>query len=209
MCPGLAEPQAATARDLTGEPAHDGMDLPDWIRMDPERPFLSRESEIAQFPIGIWRRLANRVLAETDFAFFHDADPAGHHGLRQHVARYLGFARGIRCGPDDIVITTGTRHSLDLCLRALAKPGDAVWLESPGYAGAAALVQAQGLTPVPVPVDLQDLKVDAGVAEAPDARLCIVTPSQQSPLGVRLGIERRVELLDWASRVGAYIVKDD
>src|SRR5262249_40003288 len=41
------------------------------------------------------------------------------------------------------------------------------------------------------------------------ARLAYVTPSHQFPTGVVLPIARRLELLDWASRVGAFIVEDD
>jgi GntR family transcriptional regulator / MocR family aminotransferase len=200
-------PKAVRAAEPIDDP--DSGALPDWIRVDPERPFISRETDVARFPVGLWKRLANRVLSGADFDFFYDPDPSGHHALRQQVARYLGFARGIACAADDILITTGTRHSLDLCLRALAAPGDAVWLESPGYAGAEALVRSLGLKAVPVPVDRQGLRVDHAAAVAPDAKLCLVTPSHQSPLGVRLGVERREAMLDWACRADSYIVEDD
>ena len=36
-----------------------------------------------------------------------------------------------------------------------------------------------------------------------------MTPSHQFPTGATLPAVRRVELLDWANRVGAYVVEDD
>jgi GntR family transcriptional regulator/MocR family aminotransferase len=62
---------------------------------------------------------------------------------------------------------------------------------------------------VPVPVDEQGLDVAQGEALAPAARLAYVTPSHQFPLGVTLGLSRRLELLDWAFRAQAWIVEDD
>ena len=180
-----------------------------WIRVNPERPFIARETDVTLFPVGVWKRLAQRVLSEADTQFFYDPDPAGSRELRIQVARYLGFARGIRCDPDDILITTGTRHSLDLCLRGLARTGNRVWIEAPGYAGADALIRAHGLEAVPVPVDVDGFQVDLAEAGGADARLCLLTPSHQSPLGVRLSHERRIRLLAWAERCGAYIVEDD
>jgi GntR family transcriptional regulator / MocR family aminotransferase len=62
---------------------------------------------------------------------------------------------------------------------------------------------------VPVPVDADGLDVAAGIARAPDARLAYVTPSHQFPLGMTLGLARRLELLAWAERSGAWILEDD
>jgi GntR family transcriptional regulator/MocR family aminotransferase len=51
--------------------------------------------------------------------------------------------------------------------------------------------------------------VAVGVAQARRARLAIVTPSHQSPLGVTLSLPRRLALLSWASDTGAFVVEDD
>lgn len=182
---------------------------PSLFRLNPEKPFIARETDVSLFPISVWRKLSQRVLLESDNNFFYDPDPAGYQDLRSQISHYLGFARGINCEPDDIVITTGTRHSLDLCLRSLTQPGDAVWTEAPGYAGAEALIGAHGLTSVPISIDTHGLRVEAAEEMAPYARLCIVTPSHQSPLGVRLSFERRQKLLAWAIRADAYIIEDD
>jgi GntR family transcriptional regulator/MocR family aminotransferase len=62
---------------------------------------------------------------------------------------------------------------------------------------------------VAVPVDDDGLDVSAGQRLCPDARLVYVTPSHQYPLGVTLSLARRLALLDWARRAGAWIIEDD
>ena len=44
---------------------------------------------------------------------------------------------------------------------------------------------------------------------APDARLALVAPSHATPLGGALPIGRRLALLDWARRAGAWVLEDD
>ena len=41
------------------------------------------------------------------------------------------------------------------------------------------------------------------------AGLICVTPSHQFPIGVTMSLSRRLRLLAWAKRNGAYIVEDD
>jgi GntR family transcriptional regulator/MocR family aminotransferase len=62
---------------------------------------------------------------------------------------------------------------------------------------------------VAVPVDAQGLDVAQGMRRAPRARMAVVTPSHQAPLGVSMTLARRLQLLEWASRAGAWIVEDD
>ena len=62
---------------------------------------------------------------------------------------------------------------------------------------------------VPVPVDGEGLDVAAGIARSPQARAAYVTPSHQYPLGMTMSASRRLQLLDWAQRSGAWIIEDD
>jgi GntR family transcriptional regulator/MocR family aminotransferase len=91
----------------------------------------------------------------------------------------------------------------------LLDPGDPVWLEDPGYIGARAALIAAGAQVVPVPVDQEGLDVHAGMARAPAARLVFVSPSHQFPLGSTLSLGRRLALIEWASRTGAWVLEDD
>jgi len=96
-----------------------------------------------------------------------------------------------------------------LAARLLINPGDKVWMEEPGFPGAVRAFQAAGATIVPVPVDEKGINIDRALAMAPEARLVYVTPSHQFPFGSTLSLDRRVQLLNWATQTGAWILEDD
>jgi GntR family transcriptional regulator / MocR family aminotransferase len=106
-------------------------------------------------------------------------------------------------------VVSGSQQALDLAARVLLDPGDAVWVEDPGYMGARGALSGAGARLVPVPVDGEGLEVAEGIAREPGARLTCVTPSHQYPLGVTMSLGRRLELLGWANRSGAWVVEDD
>ncbi|UFZ07759.1 PLP-dependent aminotransferase family protein [Bradyrhizobium ontarionense] len=136
-------------------------------------------------------------------------DPRGSMHLRTQVAHYLAANRGVRCDPSCILIVSGTQQGLRLCLDALLAPGDAVWFEDPGYHASRHTLRATGMTLVPVRVDGEGIVVSAGEKTHAPAKAAYVTPSHQFPTGVPMSMARRIALLDWARRAGAYIFEDD
>jgi GntR family transcriptional regulator/MocR family aminotransferase len=140
---------------------------------------------------------------------FGYGDPRGSRALREEVAAYLRTARGVRCHGDQVVLTSGSQQALDLIIRAALTPGDPVWIEDPCYPMARAAFEGAGMRLIGVPVDGEGLDPAAGEARAPHARAVYVTPSHQFPLGVTLTMARRLTLIDWARRAGAWIIEDD
>src|SRR5262249_53362770 len=61
----------------------------------------------------------------------------------------------------------------------------------------------------PVPVDHEGLDVKEGIRRAPKAHAVYITPSHQYPLGMTMSASRRMLLLNWAARTGAWIIEDD
>ena len=161
------------------------------------------------FPRKLWSKLGCQILKSATAADMAYPSPLGLMSLRTALAAYLNVSRGIHCTPAQLIITDGYRGSLDLICRALLSPGDQVWMEDPGYPAASALMRAAGGKIVPVPVDQSGMIVSAGITKAPQARMAIVTPSHQSPLGVTLSLERRLALLEWAANQQAWIIEDD
>lgn len=173
------------------------------------RPFRPGIPALDAFPFAIWMRLMTRHYRRPPRAALSYDSAAGHVPLREAVAAHLGPARAVRCDPKQVHITTGSQQALDLIARLLLDPGNAAWIEEPGYPGARAALEGQGIRLTPIPVDQDGLDVAAGIARCPQARLVYVSPSHQYPLGVTLSLPRRFALLDWARRAGAWIVEDD
>jgi GntR family transcriptional regulator/MocR family aminotransferase len=161
------------------------------------------------FPRKLWARLAAarvRAMRQEDMAH---PPVGGMPELRAQIAAYLQVARGIRCSASQVLVTSGYHATMGLVARAVCKRDEQVWIESPSYPPTLASLQAHELEAVPVRVDGDGLDVDEGIRLAPRARAAIVTPAHQSPTGVSLSLARRLALLIWAKRVGAWIVEDD
>lgn len=173
------------------------------------RPFRVGWPAIDEFPAHVWGRLASRVWREPPRSLLVYGDPAGYRPLREAIATYLREARGVRCEAGQVIIVGGCQQALDLAARVLLDPGDAVWIEDPGYLGARSALLGAGATLIPVPVDREGLDVAAGVARRASARAAYVTPSHQYPLGVTMSLARRLALLSWAARSGAWVLEDD
>jgi GntR family transcriptional regulator/MocR family aminotransferase len=161
------------------------------------------------FPLTTWTRLAARRWRLSGSDLLLPADPQGYAPLREAVARYVVTARGVRCTAEQVLITNGAQHALDLCARLLVGPGDAVWMESPSYLPARGVFAATGAQLINVPVDADGLDVARGRALAAEAKLAYVTPSFQFPLGVTMSLTRRHALLEWARDANAWIIEDD
>lgn len=175
----------------------------------PPRAFRTSVPALDVFPVDLWARLTAARARRSTPASLAYGDPQGLPALRQAIADYLASARGVRCAPERILVTSGSQQALDLAARVLLDPGDAVWMEDPGYFGAGAALAAGGARLVPVPVDEQGLDVAEGRRRAADARVAFVTPARQMPLGVALSAARRDALLAWAADSAAWILEDD
>lgn len=70
-----------------------------------------------------FRAFAGRRLRAFGAEHLHYGDPRGSHELRTAIANHLLSARGLRCDPDQIMLTSGTQHGLRIVLSAILKPG--------------------------------------------------------------------------------------
>jgi GntR family transcriptional regulator/MocR family aminotransferase len=158
------------------------------------------------FPFGVWAKLLARRAAFAGDRLFGTYDVSGLPALREAIAGYLASARGIRCQPEQIVVTTGAQAAFDLLARLLLDPGDTVWMEEPGYYGAQAAFNVAGARILPLPVNTQGWRF---AAPPPAMRLIYVTPACQHPLGITMPMEQRLSLLDVAERSDSWIIEDD
>ncbi|MCX5306396.1 PLP-dependent aminotransferase family protein [Streptomyces sp. NBC_00160] len=172
----------------------------------PDRPrydLLQGKPDPASFPRGAWATSARRALAEAPTEAFGPGDPQGRPELRRALAGYLSRARGVRCGPENIVICSGFANGLRLL--ASVRPRD--WaVEAYGLPFHHGILQTAGVRAHPVAVD----EDGARTAELPaPARTLLLTPAHQFPTGGRLLPARRAAAVEWARGSGGVIVEDD
>jgi GntR family transcriptional regulator / MocR family aminotransferase len=174
-----------------------------------ERPFNLGRTLVDARTVELWRKLSARTFRPLSRSHLGYSDPRGMIELRKTICDYLQAARAVRCDPEQIVVTTGTQHAIDLVIRVLQGPDKEVWVEDPGYPLTRHALMAAGAKVRPIPVDRKGIDVGVGIKSAPKARAVFVTPSHQFPTGVVLSMARRLELLAWARETGAWIVEDD
>ena len=180
--------------------AHSGVAARQWGAFMPGVP------ELREFPWRAWQQAQTRVWRQARPELLSYAPAGGSMALRTQIATHLGASRGVRCTPEQVIVTTGTHQSVDLCARLLTDPGDSVVLEDPCYWGLRSTLRSLGLVLVGAPVDAQGLQLPEA---PPDPRLILVTPSHQYPLGMVMSLARRQALLVLAHRRGCWVLEDD
>jgi len=172
------------------------------------QPFTPVHADFSAFPVALWQRLQNRHWRHTLPDMLDYNHSGGHGPLRRAVADYLRVFRSVQLEPDQVIITSGTQQSLELCAQLLADHGDTVWLEDPAYWGAVKAFMATGLHLHPVPVDSQGMAPQPADHARPP-RLVYLTPSHQYPTGAVMSLARRQTLLQAASQHNAWVLEDD
>jgi GntR family transcriptional regulator/MocR family aminotransferase len=180
---------------------------------EPTRPvrrydFVGTTPDVELFPRRSWLRATERALHGASNEALDYSDHRGRIELRTELSAYLGRVRGVRIGPDRIVVTQGFTQALDLLCRVLqARGATSLWFESPSLADEWETVRASGLRVEPIPVDRDGLRADL----LPERRhaAVLLTPAHQFPTGAVLAPARRQALVAWASRVDGLIIEDD
>jgi GntR family transcriptional regulator / MocR family aminotransferase len=164
---------------------------------------------IDEFPRKLWGQVLARCWRGAAPELLDYQHPAGYMPLRQAIAAHVAAARGVRCDAGQVIVTAGSQQALTLAAHLLLDPGDAAWIEDPGYMGARAALLGAGAHMVPVPIDTEGIDLAAGLARHAHPRLVYITPSHQFPLGVTMSLARRLALLEWAASGDCWLIEDD
>lgn len=165
-------------------------------RLDPE-----------SFPTALWRRCYLESLRESAGALAQYGDREGDKSLRSNIREYLERSRGVICDEEQIVISPGLQHSLELVVHLLKDRHASVAVENPGYHLPRAVFSNNGLQIVPVAVRPTGLDIDQ--LKSCGSSIVYVTPSHQLPMGYVMPVANRLKLIDWAESGGNLIIEDD
>jgi GntR family transcriptional regulator/MocR family aminotransferase len=185
-----------------------GKDFDVGIAGRPGVSFVPAVAALDEFPIEIWERLRNQVLASKGAHLLQYASSHGDADLREAVSNYLCDFRGARCHPDQIIITAGTQQAMMISAMALVNPGEVAWIEDPGFYQARRAFHFAGANVVPRPVDKEGIVI-AKPPKDLSPKIIFVTPSHQFPLGMTMSLARRTALISFAHAHDAYIFEDD
>lgn len=162
-----------------------------------------REPEDTSFAV---RQVARRETT----ALFDYSTPLGNQRLRELLQRRLR-SLGVSVEADQILLTTGASHGLDLLIRYLLKPGDEVLVESPGYYNLFGLLKLQGIRMLSVPRTAQGLDIDVleQLLSTHRPKLFFINCVFHNPTGTTLSAAMAHRVLQLAERHDFLIVEDD
>lgn len=159
------------------------------------------------FPLKEWRRHVLSTLDHHGGRIGYPPPSGGVLRLRRAMAQWLGEHRGVETTADEVLVVSGSQQAFNVAGRLFIRPGERVVVEAPCHQDAVQVFEAMGAELVAVPVDESGLRVDC-LPSGPVA-LAYVTPAHQHPVGGVLPLDRRLQLIEWARRTGAYIIEDD
>lgn len=162
-------------------------------------------------PAARLRRLMATLAMRRPQALTTYAFPPGNEALRRQIAR-RAIATGYRIGIDDIVITDGCMEALNLCLRAVAKPGDTIAFESPTYFGLLQIVESLGMKALEIPTHPRDgISLEALELATRKRRVkaCVVMPTVANPLGSVMPDENKARLVALLAERNIPLIEDD
>ncbi|MGW5866050.1 MocR-like pyridoxine biosynthesis transcription factor PdxR [Streptomyces sp. NPDC055239] len=174
--------------------------------------------DLASFPRAAWLKAARRAMSAAPNDALGYGDPRGRIELRTALADYLARARGVHTDPDRIVICAGFAQGLRLLGGVLRARGlREMTVESYGLDVHWNLLKRAGLRTRPLSFDelgtsTDELGSGAGAGSGSgsgSAKVALLTPAHQFPMGNPLHPDRRAAAVDWARREGGLILEDD
>src|SRR6476646_4429888 len=99
----------------------------------PSVTFVAGLPAVDEFPIAVWERLREQVLAKKGAHLLRYASSRGEIELRKAVAAYLCDFRGANCLPDQIVVVGGMQQAMLACALSLINEGEVAWIEDPVF----------------------------------------------------------------------------
>ena len=161
-------------------------------------------------PAARLRRMLSTTARRCPEALTNYALPPGREELRRQIARHA-LDWGCNLTAKDVIVTNGCMEALNLCLRAVAKPGDVVALESPTYFGLLQVIESLGMKALEIPTHPRNgisLEALALACERENVRACLVMPSVSNPLGSMMTDAAKKRLVQQLAARGIPLIED-
>lgn len=168
--------------------------------------FRTNAVDIKSFPYSTWVKLSKEVMYGNP-ELLNSGEVKGDYNLRENIAKYLHEFRGVNCSPRQIIVGAGIEYLLMLITEILGN-NRCYALENPGYGKIQLLLKNSGCRMNYISLDEKGLS--ASELRKTNSDTVYITPSHQFPTGIIMPIDRRIELLNWASEAdNRYIIEDD
>jgi DNA-binding transcriptional MocR family regulator len=157
-------------------------------------------------------RMISAIARSASAEVVNYAEPAGHHKLRQQLAR-RSSDWGCLMKPEDFIVTNGTAEAIALALRTVCPPNSAVLVESPTYYGILEMIENLGLRVVELPTDPQTGvspdDIERSIQSVPKIGACLLVTNYSNPLGCTMSVEKKKNLVSILAKYQVPLIEDD
>lgn len=168
------------------------------------------------YPVQKVQRLMNTVARRQPGLLVQEAAAAGHPALRAELAK-RALLMGVQLSPDDILITNGVTEALNLALRAVAKPGDTIAVESPTFFGILQILESLGMKALEIPTHARDglsiealgLAIHQAQAQGQPLKALVVMSNFHNPQGSLMPDDNKARLVRLMHNHHIPIIEDD
>ncbi len=209
----VPEPQFHPHRSAPSSAGSDAI-LADLIESanDPVRiPFGAGCASPELFPHRRLNLILRRIINRQPLHSMRYSFPPGLESLRRQIARRSPEI-GCDFGPREVIVTCGALEAVNLSLRAVARPGDVIAVESPTYFGVLGSVTSLGMKPIEIPTHPQegmDLEELARAIRQHRVKACIVMTNCHNPLGYVLSDKYKRALVELTARSNVALIEDE
>jgi GntR family transcriptional regulator/MocR family aminotransferase len=161
------------------------------------------------FPVNRWKNLLNNYWRHIKSSNLSYSSATGLEELKKSIADYLNISRNIRCDFEQIVVVSGSLQSLYLIATTLIDKGDEVILENPIFPNVHSVFKSSQAKLTPLAIDDEGIKLSQLNQQKAKPKIIHVTPSNHYPMGIKMSVNRRQELLNWASEHNTIIIEND
>lgn len=170
---------------------------------------------VSALPTELVTGAIDRLLRERGPVALQYGSGQGAPELREQILEVMAL-EGIRGSVDDVVVTTGSQHALELIAKLFLDPGDVVLAEGPSYVTALVVFRSFQAEVSHVPMDEHGLipaalreRIAALKAAGKRLKFLYTVPTFNNPAGVTLSWERRIELLEIARENDILVLEDN
>ncbi len=164
------------------------------------------------YPCEALAKSGQRLLRSDPLSLGTYPTGTGLPALKEALLHWLARV-GVDLKPAELLITNGSTEALSVALRALARPGDAVIVESPVYFGLLQMIEHLGMRAIEVPcvpgVGLSLEALEYALEHQPGVRAVVAMPNFQNPLGCTMSEKNKRRLLRLVEQHDIALIEDD
>ena len=179
---------------------------------DPELlPFGCATIDPSYLPIAALNRIVTQVTREMTTVGARYEGAPGLLTLRRQIARRSVDA-GVALAESDLCTTIGATEGLSLALRAVAKPGDVIAVESPAYFGVLQAIEGLGMRALEIPAHPRtgfDVTALEEIVRTQPVRAVVVTPTVSNPTGSIMTDDDKERLVKVTRKLDIPVIEDD